>query len=181
MDNITDPYTRWSRAEEHHGAQDHLPARAEDLDGEGQDRDPYRIVLFDDLRSLLCDIRSIHGRQNLVFAALRLLGLWPNVSISTFDVPWHTTSDSTFAVSSADMFGSQDSQPRASPWEIDSIPEPIKAASVNTPVKCWASDLKTMFAEDWFTDLDGNDVKLLDVEIIRYVPSCATKRCVMLT
>lgn len=165
-DDNTDPYIRWGGAEEHYGARDRLPARAEDLDSPGQDRDPYRVVLFYDVRLLLFDVQSDHGRQKMVFTALRLLGLWLNISISSSDDELHGAIDGNPNISSFDMFGQHTSQPRS----LDS--EPGKSSSLNTPVKCWASDLETLFSTDWFGDLDAAVVKLLDGELIRYVRSC---------
>ena len=172
-EDISDPYIRWSRLEEHLGVQDRLPARAEDLDGQDRDRDPYRVVLFDDLRPLLFDVVSTRGRQLMIFSALGLLGLLINVpAVSVEDMQYDIPN-----ISSAEMFGPQEAGLKTLPWEAAGGPQPVKAMGANTPVKHWATELETLFAIDWFADFDQLAMKRLDHQIIRCVLSPEAAVC----
>lgn len=165
MDDISDPYIRWCRSENHFDAQDHLPTRAEDLDGEDQDQDPYRVVIFDDLRSLLVDVQSTENRHGMVFLALRLLGLPANDPAALLD-----TADGVADVASTDIFGLQEAGSKDLPWDAAGGLGLVKSEAVNTPVKRWATNLDTLYATGWFADFEESAVKRLDLRLIRCVP-----------
>ncbi|ODQ55402.1 DUF1740-domain-containing protein [Saitoella complicata NRRL Y-17804] len=69
MHNVADD---WLRHETERAARCALPARTTDADAM---EDPYRVVLFDDIRDLLCVLTTESAREKLLFAWLAFNGL----------------------------------------------------------------------------------------------------------
>lgn len=174
LENITDSYARWSAIEQQSDARHRHPARASDFDG--QDQDPYRVVLFDDLRPLLFDVQTAHGRTKLIYSVLQLLGLSVRDPESSTQSALLGPPFGYYAASAMKAFGVQEAERRQSPRsamreqalesERGTTVVPVKP---DTPIKNWVPDLNTSFKSDWFKDLDASAIQHSGVDFIRYV------------
>lgn len=81
----SDPYRRWARTELHTDRASHIPSRATEDD----DWDPYSTIMFSDIRSLLLQLQTAHGKDVFRLAWLSFLGFHiPGFSDSPHDANW---------------------------------------------------------------------------------------------
>jgi hypothetical protein len=70
VDAISDPYVRWATLESHLDGVLKVPLRSDDAS-----EDPYSVVLFSDIRTLLFSLRSTRAKHALRLAWLSVIGL----------------------------------------------------------------------------------------------------------
>lgn len=179
-----DPFERWLEAERHAEQHRSRPSRATDLDAADED-DPYRVVLFSDVRPFLWPIRSPEVRQQIIYAFLNFLGLpftppeVPTTAPSAVDphLQWSLAYNTTLR----SAFWPPKHSAKKVVWQTvggePMEPEHPRAlqSPFTCPVKLWAQDRGTLFARSgkWFRDLEAADLEHVDVSLVRYV-SCET-------
>lgn len=174
------PHERWAAAERQAGQADR-PGRATEP-GIEDSEDPYRVVLFDDIRPFVLDLKSPDSRHQLAYAFLTFLGL-PFMPI---DVPTSTpfTTDPfihsellerptllqqywpksnlagsrPFTVIAGEPMEREARSDISQPWEM-----PFHAAPTAVDVLFGAS------SPGWFQAVSAADVTDLDVDLVRCV------------
>ena len=171
-----DPFEKWLEAERHADEVMRTPGRSKNLDDE---EDPFRVVLYADIQPFLFPIRSPQVRLQLVYAYLAFIGLpfcppdVPTTSPTASDP--HLRSELAYNDAVRAVFWPPRTDVRRIPWQTvggePMMPEvsTVLADPFGSPVKCWASERNTLFAQSarWFRDLNGADLAHVDVELAR--------------
>ena len=169
-------FERWLEAERHAETTLTLPGRAKNLD---DDEDPFRVVLFSDVQPFLFFVRSPEVRLQLVYAFFTFLGLPfspPDTStVSPAISDPHLCTGLAFNDAARAAFWPPRAGARRLPWQtVGGEPMTPEASSAlahpfSSPVKCWASDPSTLFAQSgkWFRDLETVDLAHVDVQVVR--------------
>jgi hypothetical protein len=169
-------FERWLEAERHAGATHSLPGRAKNLD---DDEDPFRVVLFSDVQPFLFFIRSPEVRLQLVYAFFTFMGLPfspPETSTTSPAVADpHLRNGLAYNDIARTAFWPSKMGARKLPWQtVGGEPMTPEASSAlvhpfASPVKSWASDPSTLFAQSgkWYRDLDAVDLAHVNTQTLR--------------
>lgn len=177
MDPSARVYERWASAERAAAVSSRRPARATDPEMDASD-DPYRVVLFDDIKPFLFLLSSRESSQQLAYAFLAFLGLPfvpPDVPTST---PFTTdpfvhselverpgllrrfwppkASAAPFGVVGGEAMEPERSSALTAPWAV--------------PFKAMPATVDSLFAgakPGWFRTLAKDDLQDIDVELTR--------------
>ncbi|RIB25556.1 NRDE-2, necessary for RNA interference-domain-containing protein [Gigaspora rosea] len=143
-----DMYEKWVKAEVLYNSQ-LLPTHSSNVSNL---EDPYRVVLFDDIRTFLFDLTSHQSCIELIYACLAFTGLTYNPGYSSSN-PMITD---TFLYNKL----SNESIENISFWSTDrSVTRPFIF-----PIKAFPQDNVTLFnSQTWFSIC--NDVDILDVDM----------------
>lgn len=172
------PFQRWLHAECQAAQRSSMPGRTTD-DSSDDDRDPFRVVLFSDIRPFLFQIRCEATRRQLIFAFLRFIDIRASPlnapSDSRFNLDPRTTWSSAFDRSPGSAFWPSKSQRKAATvWQkIDGEPMAPQISTVHgtfsCPVRSWQSDSATRVGSSisWFRDLEGENGSSLDFPLAR--------------
>ncbi|KAJ3399354.1 hypothetical protein HDV05_001850, partial [Chytridiales sp. JEL 0842] len=150
VDDEEDDLHGWAKKEAIEEFNKWLPLRAVD-EREDTDQDPYRSVIFDDIRNLMFDLKSPRPKQQLIAAFVNLLSLQFNTCLSsnsdwTSDVLLHSELASEYAAAS---FVMQDNASMQA--ETD-----IKISGC--PIKTWPLSSSTLHqSKDWLMTFDANE------------------------
>lgn len=175
----SDPFSRWFHDET---AADRCirPGKASTLSmAAEEDDDPYRIVLFDDIRPFLFVIRNAEVKLQLVYAVLNYLGLpfgIPDLGTNTAfardpHLQW------ALAVNRKARLALWPKRPASRPHlEWDMTQESAASPSVDffsCPVKMWLLTEDTAFEDvlSWFSDNQVGLQDSVDVGLLRCVPN----------
>lgn len=173
----SDPFNHWLEAETQAQKFKSRPGRTADLDPEDDD-DPFRIVLFDDIQSLLFPIRSPTVRLQLCYTFLHFLDL----PFTPPDVPTTASLGEDPHLCGRALirndrlrstFWPAREARRTIPWQTvggePMEPEANKrlADPFTCPIRSWAAGRDTFFAQEWFRDIDKDITASLDTELIR--------------
>ncbi|CAG8553183.1 26237_t:CDS:10, partial [Dentiscutata erythropus] len=143
-----DMYAKWAKAEILYNSQ-LLPTHSID---DPNLEDPYRVVLFDDIRTFLFDLTSHQSRTELIYACLAFTGLTYNPGYSSSN-PMITD---TFLYNKL----SNESIENVSFWSTDRS----VTRTFIFPIKAFPQDDVTLFnSQTWFSIC--NDVDILDVNM----------------
>lgn len=165
-----DAYQQWYIAERQAGLRT-MPVRS--LEAASLGSDPYEVVVFGDIRSLMFPIREPRGLHRLVAAFLRHQG----VLIGSYDTPTSTPINHDPRLVSADAHASfwPAAPPRPErPWQTlaGQAMEPVRQSHlVNltaSPVRCWSVSRNTLLSLDWFSGFAPAVIGNSDVPMIRY-------------
>ncbi|GAA5834455.1 hypothetical protein JCM9279_004321 [Rhodotorula babjevae] len=171
------PHERWALAERASAASARRPARATDAEMDDSD-DPYRVVLFDDVKPFLFLLSSPEATHQLAYAFLAFLGLPfvpPDVPTST---PFTTdpfvhselverpsllrrfwparSSGAPFGVIGGEAMEPERHSALKAPWDV--------------PFKAMPATVDSLFAGSgpgWFKTLAKEDLPDLDVDLTR--------------
>ncbi|GAA5908743.1 hypothetical protein JCM8208_006776 [Rhodotorula glutinis] len=171
------PHERWALAERVAATSSRRPARATDAEMDDSD-DPYRVVLFDDVKPFLFLLSSPESTHQLAYAFLAFLGLPfvpPDVPTST---PFATdpfvhselverpsllrrfwparSSGAPFGVIGGEAMEPERNSALKAPWDV--------------PFKAMPATVDTLFggpAPGWFKTLRKEDLPDLDVDLAR--------------
>ncbi|GJN91570.1 hypothetical protein Rhopal_004593-T1 [Rhodotorula paludigena] len=171
------PHERWAQAERL-AANAHRPARTLDPGMDDSD-DPYRVVLFDDLRPFLFALDSPDSKQQLAYAFLTFLGLPfvpPDVPTSTpfttdpfihselVERPHLVKRFLPPLVEASRPYGVVSGEPME-PERRSALTEPW-----GTPFKAMPATVDALFAggrPGWFSALQKEDLQDVDVELAK--------------
>jgi hypothetical protein len=144
LNNDLNPFERWVSAEQLTATTQPRPARVTDP-GVDDDIDPFRVVLFDDVRDFIFVVHSPDSLTQLVYAFLTFLGL-------PFVPPDYPTSTS---------------------FTTDPFIHTEAAEREGLRERFWPKAEELLFAarQKWFVALGKDDLKHVDVEFARCVPS----------
>lgn len=165
-----DAYRQWYIAERQAGLRT-MPVRS--LEAAFLGSDPYEVVVFGDIRSLMFPIREPRGLHRLVAAFLRHQG----VLIGSYDTPTSTPINHDARLVSADAHASfwPPAPPRPErPWQTiaGEAMEPVRQSNLAyltaSPVRCWSVNRTTLLSLDWFSDFDPAVIGDSDVPMMRY-------------
>jgi hypothetical protein len=169
-DSTSDIYLKWVNAEVQ---AEHEPRPLRSHETFPDDIDPYQVVFFSDIQSLLFPIQSSESLQHLALAFLSLLGI--NIL-----PPRTSTTDSKandphmVPVDKFPSFWPSRASPRDRPWQViaGEPMEPDRQSNMqrltDSPVKCWSTTRDTLITGDWFSDFDAQSADYKDVSMIRY-------------
>jgi hypothetical protein len=169
----SDLYRNWYASERGRDRQ-RRPDRLRDAYSEAGD--PFRTIVFADIRSLMFPIRTSESLRHVASGFLYLLG----VTVGPFGTPTTVlvNKDPHMVPIDADIDASvwPVAQPkRVHPWQIiaGEAMEPTRqsrmSAAQDSPVRCWSVNRDTLIANDWFNDLDAEALGRSDVDMIRCV------------
>lgn len=171
-----DPHEKWLEAERHAERTLSRPGRAKNFD---DDEDSFRVVLFDDIKPFLFPIRTPEVRLHLVYAFLSFIGLPfvpPDVSTSAPGAgDSHLRSALAYNDSARATFWPNRPSVRRIPWQsvqgelMDPEAVPALTHPFGCPVKAWASERQTLFAQTsrWFRELESVDLVHVDITLAR--------------
>ena len=178
------PHERWAAAERSAANAD-LPARTTDP-GMDESDDPYRVVLFDDIRPFLFDLELPDSKHQLAYALLTFLGLpfmpsdVPTSTPFTTDPFIHsellerpsllrrywpkadTADHRPFSVVAGEPMEREARSDLKSPWDT-----PFHASPTAVDVLFGAG------SPGWFTAVSAADLEGVDVSLARYVATDA--------
>lgn len=172
----SDPFEKWLEAERHAESTLCRPGRAKNFDEED---DVDRVVMFDDIKAFLFPVRTPEVRLQLVYAFLTFVGLPfspPDVSTSSPAAgDPHLGSDLAYNDNARESFWPAKPSIKRIPWQSvqGELVEPEQPSALSHPFGCpmksWASERQTMFAQSsrWFRDLDAADLDTVDVPLVR--------------
>lgn len=151
-----DPYVAWYEVERQIAERDRRPMRTTDITAEEDDDDPFRVVLFSDIRQFMVVFRSPLARSQLARGALVYLGLCDSVAKYENHLGTWAFAASEFA--------------RAQLWPDESL-KASPTPSLSPAVRVWQSTAETLFGSSagWFGILSAEDAKHIDVDFVRYV------------
>ncbi|BGO94695.1 hypothetical protein NBRC10512_004875 [Rhodotorula toruloides] len=171
------PHEQWARAERI-ASESHRPARTTDPGMDDSD-DPYRVVLFGDIRPFLFFVDSPDSRLQLAYAFLTFLGLPfvpPDVPTSTpFTTDPFIHSDLVERPSLIQRFWPSDSSEKQSYGLVDGEPMELERKSDikepwQTPFKAAPAMADLLFGSGkagWFRTLVPEDLQDIDVELAK--------------
>lgn len=181
LNNDLNPFERWVSAEQLTATTQPRPARVTDP-GVDDDIDPFRVVLFDDVRDFIFVVHSPDSLTQLVYAFLTFLGL-PFVPP---DYPTSTsfTTDPFIHTEAAEREGLRErfwpkAEETTAPFDtIGGEPMEHERRSAlkepfDVPFHASPASVELLFAarQKWFVALGKDDLKHVDVEFARCVPS----------
>ena len=165
------PFERWLQSERQAESSSALPGRASYLN---EDDDPYRVILFDDIRPFMCLVRNPEARLQLVYAFLTFLGLpfaphdIPSSAPSNVDPRLHWSV--AYNDSQRNAFWPPRHARRLAWQTVGGEPmEPEHPSALQNPfacpVKCWSqsNDSTAARSGDWFKQLDSTDLGHVDL------------------
>jgi hypothetical protein len=164
-----DAYHQWCIAENQAGLCTR-PTRSHEANP--TTRDPYEIVLFDDIRSLMFPIRTLNSFHRLVAAFLRHQGVGEVSPDNCTSSPIYQD-PRMLPIDIDDSFWPQPSPRKERPWELvaGEAMEPMRKSNLTDmtsgPVRCWSVTRNTLLGVDWFSDLDPATVTRSDVSMMR--------------
>lgn len=179
LSDFSDPFERWLASEHLTATSQPRPARATDP-GVDDDIDPFRVVLFDDVRDFLFVVHSPDSKIQLIYAFLTFLGL-------PFVPPDYPTSNpfSTDTFIHSELAERPLLRERFWPkMEVASVPfdtvsgeamEPERrsalAAPFEVPFHATPVTVDLLFGtkQGWFLTLVKEDLKHIDVDFVRCV------------
>lgn len=151
-----DPYRSWYDTERQAEQETKLLRSYETFPNE---IDPYQVVIFSDIQSLLFPIRTSTTLRHLAVAFLRLLGVKiapPKTSTSVC-----INDDPHLVLAAADLFWPSRSPPKDRPWQViaGEAMEPSVSSNLEkltaSPIKCWSATMDTLVDVDWFSSIDA--------------------------
>lgn len=164
-----DPYSNWALQEKEIQGYQRRPARTDDIDMD--DDDPYRCVVFDDIRPFLFPVGTLPGRTSLIYIVLELLGLHigeqERSTGPTLPIGGRKMATEAFLGCRAVQ-----SKPRQA-WQVvggeamDPARQTRTIPLADQPVRQWATDLDTLYAEHWFREIDVATIDVVDQDMIR--------------
>jgi len=175
---MVDPFERWREAEQRAEQEGARPARTTDLDTI-DDEDPYRVILFADVKPFLFPVLSPDVRLQLIYAYLNFLGL--NLSPPGISSTSPAADDGRlwWSLASNDRLLSQfwpkKPKSRNFAWQIigGEAMEPERnwnlSEPFSCPIKCQASDRCTLFAAGgcWSPDMSLDDLSQVDISMVQ--------------
>lgn len=175
----SDPFEKWATTERLTAASQRRPARPTDP-GVDDDVDPFRVVLFDDVRDFLFIVHSPDSKLQLAYAFLTFLGL-------PFVPPDYPTS-TTFNIDSfihSELVERPDLRQQFWPkLEIPEVPfetvsgeamEPERKSALKEPfdvpfhISPVSIDLLFATRSKWFLTMSKAELAHVDVQLVRYV------------
>lgn len=173
------PFERWASTEQLTATFNSLPARTTDP-GIDDDIDPFRVVLFDDIRDFLFVVHSPDSKSQLAYAFLTFLGLPfipPDCSTSNpFTTDTFIHSELAERSLARDKFWPKEEvmnvpfdtiQGEAmEPERRSALKEPFDTPFCTTPVSV---ELLFSSRSKWFTTLKKEDLLHVDFDFARYV------------
>jgi len=188
----TDPNARsfetWATAERTASLESSRPARTTDPSLDDSD-DPFRVVLFDDIRSFLFIVHSPDSKLQLAYSFLTFLGLPfvpPDFPTSTpFTIDSFIHSELVERPSLIKRFW----PPKADQKHFETIGgeamEPERKSALGTPFEipfhATPATVDLLFPSkskgEWFANLRTEDLEDVDVELARYVPLSLCVSC----
>ena len=178
----------WAKTEERTTAEQPRPARTTDP-GIDDDVDPFRCILFDDVKDLLFVLRSDRSKSLLADAFLNFLGLPFTPSASTRGTNYHTDSFVNSTLLERDGawegFWPKAVDGNGKPFETfqGEAMEPERRGVIDSPFeipfKGMPGGNETLFRsgrKDWFVLFGKGDLEGIDVEFVRLaiLPSLVT-------
>jgi len=176
--SLEDSFERWLQAERHADRLCAMPGRATDLGLDSED-DPYRVILFSDIRPFLFPVQAPEVRLQLIYAFLNFLGL----PFTPPDVPTTTPAAAdphlqwTLAYNDAlrSAFWPFRANTKQLVWQtVGGEPmEPEHSRPLENPFSCpiksWPQERSTMFSDSgrWFRDLENADLQHVDVSLVK--------------
>lgn len=138
------------------------------------DIDPFRVVMFSDIQSLMFPIRTSESLRHLAVAFLRLLGVGiaPPKSPTSVRI---NNDPHMVPINTSDTFWPSPLSTKDRPWQViageamEPIRQPHLHKMTDSPVKCWSTTRDTLLGIDWFRDLDVGSIAGKDLIMIRYV------------
>ena len=133
--------------------------------------DPYQVVIFSDIQSLLFPIRTSTTLRHLAVAFLRLLGV--NIASPKTSTSVSINNDPYLVLAAADIFWPSQPPPKDRPWQViaGEAMEPSVLSNLEkptaSPVKCWSVTTDTLVDVDWFSNLDAQSWDSNDMVMIR--------------
>lgn len=168
----------WANTEERTTASQPRPARTTDP-GIDDDVDPFRCILFDDVKDLLFILRSDRAKSLLAYAFLNFLGL-PFAPASPRSTTYHTDSfvNSTLLErdNAREAFWPKEVDGKGKPFDTfqGEAMEPERRGTVESPFvmpfKCMPGGNETLFRsgrKSWFVLFGKEDLIGIDVEFVR--------------
>jgi hypothetical protein len=133
--------------------------------------DPYQVVIFSDIQSLLFPIRTSTTLRHLAVAFLRLLGM--NIAPPRTSTWSSFNNDPHLVLAAGDPFWPSQPPPKDRPWQViaGEAMEPNVSSNLErltaSPVKCWSVTIDTLVDVDWFSNLDAQSWNNNDMVMIR--------------
>jgi hypothetical protein len=133
--------------------------------------DPYQVVIFSDIQSLLFPIKTSTTLHHLAVAFLRLLGV--NIAPPKTSTSVSIINDPHLVLAAADLFWPSQPLPKDRPWQViaGEAMEPNVSSNLEnltaSPVKCWSVTTDTLVNVDWFSNLDAQSWSNIDMVTIR--------------
>lgn len=176
----SDPFANWAAAESSTSTNQLRPARTMDP-GIDEDIDPFRVVLFDDVRDFLFIAHSSDSKTQLIYAFLTFLGLSfvpPDYPTSTpFQTDGFIHTELAERPEARDSFWPRVPNQGGGSFEIiqGAAMDPVRQSALSSPFEMPFNatpvvvDLLFESKQKWFVTLKKSDLKNLDVEFIRNV------------
>ncbi|KAK4054854.1 hypothetical protein OIV83_000778 [Microbotryomycetes sp. JL201] len=168
---------QWARTEHHRSHQNNRPCRTTDPGSEDND-DPYRIVLFEDIRSLLFLVHSPESKTQLAYSFLIYLGLpfipqdVPTSSPFTTDMFIHSELVERPGLSRRFLPVSDQTRKRfeiVSGEAMEPVRRPLLETPFDTPFRSMPASVDVLFTtrKGWFSALRPRDLEDVDVDMTR--------------
>lgn len=164
-----DLYVQWAAKERYTEPPQRRPARTDDIDID--DEDPYRCVLFDEIRPFIFLIESDSGRKSLMFAVFQVLDVHiGEIGRSSSSLLHHGLSgrvDGDFLQPNTARCASTSVWQIVGGQPVDPIRSTPAISFADQPVRRWAVDVDSLFTEDWFRVITKTHVRTVDHELLR--------------
>jgi hypothetical protein len=179
-DYSEDPFTKWATSESSMSTNQLRPARTTDP-GIDDDIDPFRVVLFDDVRDFLFLVHSSDSKTQLIYAFLTFLGLPfvpPDYPTSTpFQTDGFIHTELAERPEARESFWPAIPEEGRGSFEIvqGEAMDPVRRSGLTSPFEIPFTatpvvvDLLFATKQKWFITLKKSDLQHLDVEFIRNV------------
>lgn len=172
--DISDPFLRWATTESRLESCSSRAVRANDLDVE--EDDPFRLVVFDDVRQWLIPLIAPESWDVLFSNTLGFLGLpvgipMYNSSAAQFTTTYREMTSATLEAweSTAAVLNMSDHE---CGWAASTRSDNSRCRDVSpfqTIIKSWAAGPHTLLATQWFKNIDASAVSGLNIDMIRSV------------